>query len=322
MSTKIFFTLLVMAVFIACNDQKSQEVNNLTRDVTLSANKENAIYAADTTVAVAYEEQIKISDPETAPPPPPKQQPGSPQQKTKTPATSHSENKTDWNKKIIKTATLNLETADYDVFSKKISDAATRFGGYVADEQQTETEYKIENVLTLKVPVDQFQNTVDFLTTGETKINEKKITSEDVTTQYVDTKSRLEAKRAARMRYLDFLKQAKNMEEMLQVQNEIDAIQEEIESAAGRINYLSNASAMSTIHLIYYKVLNPSKEVDANPGFFKDVKNAFITGWKGVGEVVVGLMYLWPLILVVAVVVWYIRRVSFSKKATVAVVKK
>jgi Domain of unknown function (DUF4349) len=319
MNTKIFFTILVMVIFSACNERNTQ-LKGKVNDVALAPiNETEAAYMVDTTMAVAYEEQTKTN--QQLPPPPLKQEPGTPQ-KSKTPLTTALESKPDWNKKIIKTATLNLETIDYTKFSNKISETANRFGGYVADEQQTETEYKIENVLTLKVPVDQFQGAVDFLTTGETKINEKKITSEDVTTQFVDTKSRLEAKRAARLRYLDFLKQAKNMEEMLQVQNEIDAIQEQIESAAGRINYLDNASAMSTIHLTYFQVLNPAKEIDKTPGFFTAVTDAFETGWKVVGQVVVGLIYLWPLILIIVGVIWYLRKGVFVRKAAIVKAKE
>ena len=81
------------------------------------------------------------------------------------------------------------------------------------------------------------------------ELNEKKITSEDVTTEVIDTRSRLEAKKQVRLRYLDLLKQAKNMEEILSVQSEINGIQEQIESAAGRMEYLQHSSSFSTIHL-------------------------------------------------------------------------
>lgn len=315
MNTKILFTIMVMMAFIACNSQKNKSANIITQDVKLAAIEERQPSVVDTAAPVAYEEQTKIPDPGSVPPPPPKQEPGKPQETKEKQAPSQTPPaKPDWNKKIIKTASLNIEVKEYNSFNKKVLQASTQFGGYIADEQQNETEYKIENVLTLKVPVDQFQNTVDFLTTGDGKINEKKITSEDVTTQYVDTKSRLEAKRAARMRYLDFLKQAKNMEEILQVQSEIDDIQEEIESAAGRINYLSNASAMSTINLTYYQILNATAKDADNPGFFKEIRTAFVTGWKGIGEVFVGLMYVWPLIALAAFGIWMLKRYNANKK--------
>ena len=314
MNRILFIAFSATVLLIACN----QDVKTKSEDILMKEPGGAAMAIADTT-AVAYEENELM----LAPPSPPKQAPSDPEQSNEKQKSQPLVNsKPDWNKKIIKTANVNIETKKYADFSKKISEAANRFGGYIADEEQTDTAYKIENVITLKVPVDQFQSAVDFLTTGGDKINEKKITSEDVTSQYVDTKSRLEAKRVARLRYLELLKQSKNMEEILQVQNEIDEIQEEIESAAGRINYLSNAAAMSTIHLTYYEVLNVSAKEEESPGFFRQVASAFETGWKGVGEVLVGLIYIWPLLLLVTGLILFFQRRRLSKKAMVMAVKE
>src|SRR5688572_9015194 len=133
--------------------------------------------------------------------------------------------KQDWDKKIIKTANLNLEVKDYNGYNSSLRDKIRQAGGYVAQEQQSQTEYKIENAITIKIPVDQFDNAVTLITVG-VELNEKKITSQDVTTEVVDTKSRLEARKQVRLRYLDLLKQAKNMAEILTVQSEINEIQD------------------------------------------------------------------------------------------------
>ncbi len=293
--------IFIVFLFLACN--RSEAIKNKVQDIALNSpaitKEEEVAPAADTTAAAE------------AP------HPGDPQQ-TKQPAkpSQTPESKPDWNKKIIKTAVLNVEVKDYQKFNQLVHSSANQFGGYIADEQQTETEYKIENIITIKVPVDQFKAVVDFLTTGDGKINEKKISSEDVTTQYVDTKSRLEAKKQVRLRYLDLLKQAKNMEEILQVQNEINEIQEEIESAAGRINYLSNASAMSTIHLTFYQVVNASAKDADHISFWTKTKTAFASGWNGLGDVLVGIVYIWPLLIGVVLAVFLIKRISMKKKNT------
>src|SRR5205809_5855589 len=104
------------------------------------------------------------------------------------------QSKIDWDKKIIKNASINLEVKNYQSFNDLLHGNIKRFGGYVAQEEQNQTDYKIENSITIKVPVDQFDDLVAALITGEQKLIEKKITSEDVTTQVVDTRSRMEAK--------------------------------------------------------------------------------------------------------------------------------
>ena len=117
--------------------------------------------------------------------------------------------------------------------------------------------------------------------------------------EVVDTKSRLEAKIQVRQRYLDLLKQARNMGEILNVQNEINEIQEQIESGAGRINYLNHSSAFSTIHLVFYQILNASAKDSNNPSFGTKLGEAFRTGWALVRDLMIGLVSIWPLFFMI-----------------------
>lgn len=206
--------------------------------------------------------------------------------------------KQDWDKKIIKIANLNLEVKDYNVYNLSLRDKLKQFGGYIAQEEQSQSEYKIENILTIKIPVDQFDDAVNSISSNVKELNEKKITSEDVTTEVIDTRSRLEAKKQVRLRYLDLLKQAKNMEEILSVQSEINGIQEQIESAAGRMEYLQHSSSFSTIHLTYYQVLKEGAINPDKPSFATRITNAFQFGWNWIGELSIGLVSLWPILLV------------------------
>lgn len=219
----------------------------------------------------------------------------------------------DWDKKIIKTAVLNLEIKDFKKYNAGFRDKVKQVGGYIAQEQQSETEYKIENTLTIKVPVDQFDDAVQLLVNDAEKLNEKKITSEDVTTEFVDTRSRLESKKQVRLRYLDLLKQAKNMEEILNVQSEVNGIQEEIEAASGRIEYLSHSSSFSTINLTYYQVLNAAAVDNDKPSFSTRISNAFRFGWNWVGELAVAIISIWPLLLAVFAIIIFYRRSNRAK---------
>lgn len=208
----------------------------------------------------------------------------------------HAPARFDWDKKIIKTALLNMEVKDYKKFCGNIRDITRRSGGYIAREDQRQSEYKLENVIVIKVPVDRFEEAMNLLADSGEKVLERKISSEDVTGEVVDTRSRMEAKKKVRQRYLDLLKQAKNMSEIMQVQNEINDIQEEIESATGRVNYLIHAAALSTIELTYFQVINPDAGKKDNPSFGSRMLQSIYDGTKWVGELLLLLMTFWPLV--------------------------
>lgn len=219
----------------------------------------------------------------------------------------------DWDKKIIKTASLNFELTDYNKYSSSLRDKVKSVGGYIAQEDQSQSEYKIENTVTIKIPVDQFDNAITVLTANVDKLNEKKISSQDVTAEFVDTRSRMEAKKRVRLRYMDLLGQAKNMEDILNVQSEINGIQEEIESAEGRIQYLGHSSSFSTINMTYYQVLNETAKDDNKPSLGAKIGNAFRAGLSGVGELFVVIVSIWPLLLIAFIGFFFFKR-SFKAK--------
>jgi hypothetical protein len=214
----------------------------------------------------------------------------------------------EWNKKIIKTANLNAEVKDYKTFSARINDKVKKYGGYISQEEQSQDDYKVESAIVIKVPVDQFEMAVNDLLSDAEKTNEKRIASDDVTTELIDGKSRLEAKRQIRLRYLDLLKQARNMQEILSVQSEINDIQEEIETTAGRINFLGHSAAMSTINFTFYQVLNASANTPDDISFLAKSLTAFKNGLYWLGEFFVVLIGLWPFLLLVAIGIYLFKK--------------
>jgi hypothetical protein len=218
--------------------------------------------------------------------------------------------KIDWDKKIVKTATLQAEVKDFTFFSQGLAQKVKALGGYISQEQQNQSDYQIENIATIKVPVDQ---AVVTLLKDIQKVDSRQISSEDVTSAFIDSKSRLEAKKEVRLRYLELLKSARNIKDIIEVQKEINGIQEEIEMVTGRINYLRHAAAMSTIHLTYYQVLNTSANDGGAPGFIEELKNSFANSWYWLGELLIGLVAIWPLVLLIVFIALLIQKKQFLR---------
>jgi len=64
----------------------------------------------------------------------------------------------DWDKKIIKTATLKVEITDFKSFTDIVHKVVKQYGGYIANEEQNQSDEKIESTISIKVPVDQFES--------------------------------------------------------------------------------------------------------------------------------------------------------------------
>ena len=219
----------------------------------------------------------------------------------------------DWDKKIIKTAHVKMEVKNFAEFDHYVHTSLRNFGAYVGAEQQARTNGNFENSVTIKVPVDQFDNLLTQLPTKDNTIIEKTISSEDVSSEVVDTKARIEVKTKVRERYMHLLEGAKNMDDVLKVEGVVNDMQEAIESADGRVKHLVHEAAYSTIVLAYSQ---PNGEVIATtgePGFGARAWGSLKSGGSWMADLLVGLLKIWPLILGTVVIVFWVRRKGWLK---------
>ncbi len=82
---------------------------------------------------------------------------------------------------------IGLEVKNFRVFNAELPGIVKQFGGYIAQEQETQSSYKIENTMTIKVPVEEFEEALSRLSPGSDsdKLIGKKISTEDVTMEVV-----------------------------------------------------------------------------------------------------------------------------------------
>ena len=222
---------------------------------------------------------------------------------------------TDWDKKIVKTANVSLEVKDFNLFNSAIHNSIKSFGAYTAAEQQNSSDSRIENSLTVKVPVDQFDNLVNSIGGDGITVLSKEVSTDDVSSEVIDTKARIEAKKQLRDKYEELLKGAKTMKDILQVQSEINGLQEELEAAAGRVAYLTHSAAYSTVTIHYFQFLNGNTVDNTQPTFFTNIKEAFAAGGSVIINILVFFVTIWPLLLAGGLLYVYVKRGKGKKVA-------
>src|SRR5512140_3193185 len=97
------------------------------------------------------------------------------------------------------------------------------------------------------VPVDQFETAMRRLRGVALRVLDENASGQDVTSEYVDLQSQLGNLEATRDRIRSFLANAQSVEESLRINQELTNIEAQIEQVKGRMNFLSNRSAYSTI---------------------------------------------------------------------------
>lgn len=215
--------------------------------------------------------------------------------------------------KIIKTGTLRFETSDLEQSFKVVQQALIKNKATIQNDDSGKNYAQSYRNITVRVPNTYFDAFIAEISKGVKHFDRKEISAEDVTEEYVDVEARLKAKRLLEKRYLELLNKASKVSEMLEIERELSNIREEIEAKEGRLKYLQSQVAMSTVHLEMY-TNNPS-ESGATVSYFGKMGNALIEGFNSIATFFLGLLNVWPFILIFVMVIWFIRR-RFKKKTT------
>ncbi len=212
--------------------------------------------------------------------------------------------------KIIKTARLVFETKDVDATHKKMLQLAAKYKGLVQSDNSGKDYNRIYKDLTVRIPTENFQAFITGVSDGVEYFDQRTITRQDVSEEFVDLQARLKAKRTLEDRYLELLKKANSVTEMLEIERELSNIREEIEAKQGRLQYLENKVSMSTVNIEFYKI---TADTGVTQSYGQKMKHALQGGWNGISVFFLGILYLWPLFFL-GIVVVIVLRIFLKKK--------
>ena len=206
---------------------------------------------------------------------------------------------------IIRNKTLRIEVKAVADAIDKIQAASKKSGGIITGMQVATDSgspiYRYEDsgspsdgtallgYVVVRVPADKFEAFVTEVSALGTVRYEAE-TSDDVTQQHVDLSARLDNLRAEEKRLREFFTAAKDVKDMLAIEQELSRVRGEIESLDAQVKYLERQAAMATVTIDLNEpqpIVRPGGE---NWGF----GDAVTTGFRGAASAI-------QLIIIVAI---------------------
>jgi hypothetical protein len=161
---------------------------------------------------------------------------------------------------IIKTGTLLIHVDDVDEGLTRVQKVVAAHGGELVKVERRKYEDDDSCVVAVRVPAEHF----DAAIASAQKIGdvvELVVEAEDVTEEYIDLQMRLDNQIKARDRFIEILRtRTGKLEDVVALQREINGTTEEIERLAGKLLYLKNRAAFSSIYITLHR---PREEVVA-----------------------------------------------------------
>lgn len=211
--------------------------------------------------------------------------------------------------KIIREATIQMQTENYSEDMAALEELVTSMGGFITSREEWGSEQSAETgenprtlSLTLRIPSDQLDAFVE-----QAKqvgiVTSSSISETDVTDQYTDTDRRLQAYQKQYDRVLEMMDQATTVEELIQIESELSRLEMEIESCQGTLNYWDARVNYSTVYIYVDEV---RRAISANPSLGERMRTALANSWddftQGCQDLVVNLYAAIPYIVVWIVV--------------------
>ena len=278
-------SLFLMLVFVLSNCSKS---DSYSEEVVVDTASNESMEVVD---------QVKFVKPVLA--------------KAEETTTDNTGEKATTDKKIIKTGDIKFETNDLEATYKQVIGAVKQQQGIIQNDSEGKEYGSVFRRMTIRVPSQRFDVFVSEISKGVSYFDNKDISAVDVTEQYIDIEARLKAKKTLEARYLELLKKANKVSEMLEIEAQLSAIREEIEAKEGQFRYMKSQIAMSTITLEFYKTV-AEKEGSLVP-YGTKIWNALGDGFSSLSETLLGLLSIWPFAILAVVLGYYIRK-RFKKK--------
>jgi hypothetical protein len=120
----------------------------------------------------------------------------------------------------------------------QVIEAANAVGGFLAS--------RTDNSVTIRVPVARFREALGRVESLST-VTSRNVQAEDITEAFHDLEVRLANLRSVQARLQQFLARANNVTEALSVEHELERVGQQIDEIEGRMRFLANRAAFSTI---------------------------------------------------------------------------
>lgn len=225
------------------------------------------------------------------------------------------------NRKLIRTITMEAETADLDSILADLDAQLATLGGYVQNKsvQNGRNGSYRHATLTLRIPadkVDQFVGHVE----DSTNILTSDETAEDVTLKYAATESRIKALETKESRLLELMAKAESLNDLLTLENQLATTRQELETVRSQLKVYDSLIDYGTIKLTITEVKEFTVvEEEEEPTAWQRIGTGFVNSVKGVWtiltEIFIFLVIALPYLAIpggIVLVVFLVRRKKYG----------
>lgn len=215
---------------------------------------------------------------------------------------------------IIKTANISMVVKDVREAIKKISEYTNAKSGFIVSSDVNKSGVLLSGSITVRIPAGSFDTGIEEVKTYGEVVSER-MDGQDVTEEFVDLDAQLTNLRATETQFLNIMKQAFKIEDILAVQRELSNVRSNIDRIEGRMKYLQQSADLSTltVYLSTDPSVLPVLDTDSKwkPwGVVKDSVRDLVDQLQYMVEWIIWFVVYIPVILIYLLVIWIVYKIG------------
>lgn len=233
--------------------------------------------------------------------------------------------------KLVYRCNLSIETLDYAGTMKSIKEAISKYNGIIQSENETDSSYNwyyadyhktqgtMRNYIEVRVPTANYDSFVSAMD-GIGKITSKSTSIDNISQQYYDTTTQIEALKIQEKNLLEMLEQCTTIEEMITVQDRLTSVQYDINRLQTSKRYMDVDVAYSYVNISIDEVMEfrveeePVKTntfVDRLGNTLKSTGSGFL---KFLEVLLFMIIRMFPYLAIIGIICWFTIRITIKKR--------
>ena len=196
---------------------------------------------------------------------------------------SNSGKDSDYSQKLIRTYDYSFETVDFDKSINYINEQVAKNQGYI---EESSTYGKSNRSAYMKIRIPEKKAEAFLKDAGQIgEVIQKSESTEDITLNYYDAKSRLDSLKTQHARLLELLEKAESLEDVVALESHLSEVEYQIDSYASKLKVYDNLVDYVTITINLEEVTQI--QVVEEDGFLQKIGKGF---WRNTEDVLDGIL--------------------------------
>lgn len=233
--------------------------------------------------------------------------------------------------KIIYSADATVETTDFDAATTKVAELVAKYDGWIESSSINGANYyntargRVSSrsaYYVMRIPSAKFDALMGTL--GDLgNVPYTHTYTENVTSQYYDTKARLTAYETQEARLLEMMELAESVEDVITIEEKLTELRYQIEALQSKLNNWDREVSYSTVNLSIEEVEEYTPETVTRPSYGERLWSALTDGiedtLKNIGDLLIIFVAALPALIIIAALIFVaVKLIKRGKKKRAA----